>query len=213
MNKYTKLLLTILGIVAVFVGIIFLYNGLIKDYKPKQNLVTNETTEEVAETTTEEEYNPFPITTTEVTTEETNENGDVKAADFTVVDIDEVPTTLSSKEGKPVVVNFWASWCSPCKAELPDFEQAYLDYGDDVEFMIVNLTNVSETVEKASEYINSQGYTFPVYYDVDQIANDAYGITSIPTTLFIDSEGYIVAYAQGMIDYDTIVQGIGMVTE
>ncbi len=201
MNKYIKLLITIIAIVAVFVGIVLLYNGLIKDYKPESNLVGNNTG---TEADVEEDMDNVEDSTEDDTSE------DIKALDFTVVDIDNVETTLLSNLGKPIVVNFWASWCSPCKAELPDFELAYQEYGDEVVFMMINMTGSGETVEAASGYINASGYTFPVYYDVNQAAAYTYSVTSIPTTFFIDAEGNIAAYAQGMIDYETILQGIEM---
>ena len=79
---------------------------------------------------------------------------------------------------------------------------------------MVNMTNGSrETVESASEFIEEQGYTFPVFYDTDLDAATIYGAYSLPTTYFIDAEGYAIAYAKGAIDADTLQRGIDMVTE
>ena len=203
MNKYLKFILLAVIIVAAFVGIKLVYDNLSEDYKPENGLVVEEAS---TETTVVND-----TTDTEATKGEDTDEA-AKAIDFTVQDKDGNSVALYSKIGKPIVINFWASWCSPCKAELPDFQLAYEEYGQEVEFMMVNLTDGrSETVEGASGFINAQGYTFPVYYDVNQEGAMAYYVASIPTTYFIDAEGNIVAYAQGMLDYETLKQGIDMI--
>lgn len=134
------------------------------------------------------------------------------APDFTVYDGDGNPVSLSDFLGKPVIVNFWASWCGPCKSEMPDFEEAYAEYGDDIHFLMINSTDGSrETVETAREFIAEQGYTFPVYFDTDYLASYTYGVSGIPMTFFIDAEGYAVAYASGMLDRETLQVGIDMI--
>lgn len=154
--------------------------------------------------------NPAPAETPEEPTvpAETTEPANL-APDFTVYDLDGNPVKLSDFRGKPVILNFWASWCGPCKAEMPDFEEAYLEYGDEIHFVIVNLTDGrSETVETASGYIAQQGYTFPVYYDTDMDAAYAYQISSIPMTIFLDANGVIVNGQIGMLDAETLQQNI-----
>lgn len=131
------------------------------------------------------------------------------AKDFTVYDINGDVVHLSDFAGKPIVLNFWASWCGPCKAEMPDFNEQYKEVGDSVHFVMVNLTDgYRETVQTASEFITQQGFEFPVYYDKDYDASLKYDVYSIPTTLFIDAEGYIVAEATGMIDAAKLKSGI-----
>ena len=77
---------------------------------------------------------------------------------------------------------------------------------------MVNMTDgVRETTEVAKAYITSQGYTFPVYFDVEQNAAMTYGVTSIPSTYFIDKDGYAVAYAQGAINSEVLQTGLDMI--
>ena len=120
---------------------------------------------------------------------------------------------LSDKLGKPVVINFWASWCYPCKSELPDFEEMYKKYGSEVEFMMVNLTSGRETKEAAAAFIESAGYTFPVYYDTMSSGAMAYGITAIPLTVFVNKDGSIASYYNQMIDGETLENGIKDIME
>lgn len=136
------------------------------------------------------------------------------APDFTVEDAAGNPVRLSDFQGKPAVVNFWASWCSPCKSEMPEFESAYAEYGEDIHFLMVNLTSDSkETREQADALMAETGYTFPVYYDTEGSAAAAYGIYSIPMTLFIDKDGYLVAYGSGMLTADSLQTGIDYILE
>ncbi len=131
------------------------------------------------------------------------------APDFTVYDLEGNAHKLSDFEGKPVILNFWASWCGPCKSEMPDFEEKFQEYGDTIQFLMVNLTdNGQETVETASQFIEGQGYTFPVFYDTDMDAAQAYGVMSIPVTYFIDAKGDLVTYGQGAMSGSVLQRGI-----
>ena len=137
----------------------------------------------------------------------------VMAPDFTVYDADGNAVNLSDFIGKPVVVNFWASWCGPCKMEMPDFDEKYQENGEKVHFLMVNMTDgFQETLEKAKKFVEESGYTFPVYYDTDMDAAMTYGVNSIPSTYFIDAEGHAIARAAGMIDAETLQYGIQMIS-
>lgn len=116
---------------------------------------------------------------------------------------------LSDIKDKPIVLNFWASWCGPCKNEMPDFDEVYKEYGKEVEFIMVNLTDgAQETKITASNFINKEGYSFSIYFDVEQEGAKAYSVMSIPVTYFINKKGEIVSYRKGSIDKNTLLEGI-----
>ena len=170
-----------------------------------------ETTDSVAADTPADTIPPSTDTQADSEAHTEAESSD-KAPDFTVLDGEGNQVKLSDFFGKPIVLNFWASWCPPCKAELPDFEEACKKYDGRVTFLMVNLTdNQRETVDIAKSFIQSEGYTFPVYYDTAYEAATVYGVRSIPQTYFISAEGEPVAYATGMISAAQLEQGIGMI--
>jgi thiol-disulfide isomerase/thioredoxin len=123
------------------------------------------------------------------------------AIDFEVINESGERVKLSSYFGKPIVVNFWATWCGPCQAELPDFWEAYQKYGENVEFLMVNLTDgETDTVKSVKEFVVENQYDFPVYFDTEYSASNAYQVYSIPQTLFVDEKGNIQNLYIGMID-------------
>ena len=136
----------------------------------------------------------------------------ITAPDFTVYDAEGNEVQLSDYFGKPIVLNFWASWCGPCQMEMPDFQEKYLELGEDVAFLMINMTDGGrETVQTASKFIASKGYTFPVFYDTMGMAAGVYGAYSLPTSYFINAQGHVIARAVGAIDGETLQRGIDMI--
>ena len=113
--------------------------------------------------------------------------------------------------GKPIALNFWASWCGPCQMEMPDFHEKYLQLGEEVNFLMINMTTGRETQESAIAFIEKNDYSFPIFYDMQSDAAMTYGAYSLPTTYFIDAEGYAIAQATGAIDAETLQRGIDMI--
>ena len=123
------------------------------------------------------------------------------APDFTVFDIEREETHLSEHLGKKTVVSFWATWCRPCKSMLSNFDKIFEDKKDDVEFMMVNLTDgMDETIDHAAEYVKDNKISVPVYYDLSYSAAHAYHVETLPLTVFIDENGYISNIHQGYLD-------------
>lgn len=154
----------------------------------------------------EQASSPNATTNTEASA---NGQESTPAPDFSVVDAQGNEVSLSSLQGKPVVINFWTSWCTYCKQEMPDFQHAYDAYGDRVEFMMVNSTGDSrETLEKAQAYLDEGGYTFPCYFDTTGQAAQAYQLQGYPTTYVIDSQGNIATYSIGAMTEETLMSAL-----
>lgn len=111
----------------------------------------------------------------------------------TVYDAEGNPVSLSDYSGLPTVLTFWTSWCRTCQGELPKFHAACQALDGEVQLLMVNLTPWRDTVEAASAYAEEQGFTCPVLYDTEGSCPEAYGIQSLPTTLFLDAEGSVIS--------------------
>lgn len=128
--------------------------------------------------------------------------------DFTVLNQAGQGVSLSSKFGKPLVVNFWATWCGPCKSELPAFDAAYNSH-EEVEFLMVNLTDGQrETKKTVKSFLATNEYTFPVYYDTLSSAATAYNIYGVPATYFIRSDGTLQNSVVGAISAEQLEEYI-----
>ena len=136
------------------------------------------------------------------------------APDFEMTDLEGATLRLSDLMGRPIVLTFWASWCSSCNAQNPVFEEAYSQLGGEVQFVMLNLTDpFREPKETAIRYVEENGYTFPVFFDdFNQAGATAYGIRFIPTTVFIDSEGNVRAISQSAMNESALMRGIELIT-
>ena len=201
MNKKTTLIL-IAALVVILAGGTLIYPKLAASYAPDRALKDNGSETASGNNTGEDgpaQNTPNPTTDGNAISDSQNTDSsgtsvsEQTAADFIVYLEDGSEVKLSDNFGKPMIVNFWATWCSPCKMELPHFEDKYQEYSDSINFMMVNLTDgVRDTVKSVTGFITDNQYTFPVYYDTEYSAAYAYNIMSIPTTLLIDADGNIV---------------------
>ena len=206
MKKNKTFILLAVLLVILIGGAGFFYNKLSSAYKTD----TLTETSQAAENETESEETEDSQTSSEET--DSDENAAETAPDFTMTNASGEEIKLSDFFDKPVVLNFWASWCGPCKSEMPHFEDAYQKYGEDINFVIVNLTDgTRETVENASDFIEEQGYTFPLYFDTNTEGAMTYGTYSIPVTYFIGADGVPVAQANGALDAATLQKGLDMI--
>jgi len=134
------------------------------------------------------------------------------APDFTVLDKEGNEVHLSDFAGKPVVINFWATWCGPCKSELPAFDEMYQTYGEDMVFLMLNVTDGGrDTVDSVKAFVEENGFSFPVYYDTTLMASAMYGASSIPLTVFILPDGTLAGGYRGAISGETLEQSIQIV--
>lgn len=184
MNTRTKTILGILLFVLLMGAAYFTYHALSSKYKPNNG-----------------QQSP----------QESSQLGKLKtpASDFTVLDQNGKAVKLSDFYGKPIVLNFWASWCPPCKRELPGFEKMYQENKAEINFLMVDLVDGQrETLDMGKKYVSDNRYTFPVYYDVDQDAAYVYRINSIPVTYLIDKDGKIVQSFEGAIEEQMLKDAI-----
>ena len=147
-----------------------------------------------------------PETDPETEKSEISEN---HAPDFYMLDSEGNTVNLSDLFGKPIVLNFWASWCPPCKAEMPDFEEAYKS-NPDVQFIMLHCT-AYDTMNDGKQFISDNGYTFPVFFDTTGTGVANYKIESFPTTFFIAANGEIVTYKVGMLYPEELEYGLSLI--
>lgn len=185
------------GMLLVLTGLVFLMNGLTG---PKE-VITKPTNEKMQEQSSSKE-------------EQSNEEAEVDeeavlAPDFILEDQYGNTHKLGDYQGKTVFLNFWATWCPPCKKEMPDIEKLYEEYGlneDEVIVLGVAMPNIGREGSKEDiiEFLEDEGYTFPVVFDESAELMYNYQITAFPTTFIINPKGEVALYVPGAMDLSTM---------
>jgi thiol-disulfide isomerase/thioredoxin len=135
-------------------------------------------------------------------------SGDSSADRLPALDLpslgDGAPLQLGEISG-PAVINLWATWCAPCRRELPDFEQVHLEIGDEVRFIGVNL---GDRAVDAARFITEVGVSFEQYLDQDGTLNQLLGTATLPVTVITDDRGRIALVHSGPMDAPELISAI-----
>ncbi|MCM3089042.1 TlpA family protein disulfide reductase [Bhargavaea ginsengi] len=122
------------------------------------------------------------------------------APDFELQTMDGETVRLSDYRGERVFINFWATWCPPCRAEMPDMQKIHEDGEGKV--LAVNLTHTEKSPDDASEFAKELGLTFPILMDTTGDLAEQFNVVAYPTSYMIDSDGRIQFVAMGAMNYD-----------
>lgn len=122
-----------------------------------------------------------------------------------VVETNNGETFDLSKTEKPVLINFWATWCPPCKAEMPGIQNVYEEYKDKMDFILID---EGEPKSDVDEFIKEATYTFPVGYDEDNVYGIMFNIDAIPTTYIVGKDKTIKKYILGSTEEETFKEYI-----
>lgn len=141
--------------------------------------------------------------------EKADENSELLPIDFTLYDQYGETHTLSEYKGKVVFLNIWATWCPPCKEEMPHIDELYEEYNknqDDVVILGVAAPNLGRegSEDHIKEFLEENNYTFPVVFDENASMVYGYGISAFPSTFIINKEGYITRYIPGAMNKETM---------
>lgn len=192
-------------------GIILITSGLVMAINGFNNRLNNSNIVNDSEKNSQIQSNQEDDKTSEDSqgAEGDSENERVKALDFTLKDQYGNEHKLSDYKGKTIFLNFWATWCPPCREEMPYIEEIYKEYNknnDDVVVLGVSSPNLGNegSEDDIKEFLNQEKYTFPVIFDEGGSLIYQYGISSFPSTFIIDKEGYIVQYVPGAMNKDTM---------
>lgn len=125
------------------------------------------------------------------------------AYDFEIPSINGKSVKLSDFKGKAVIINFWATWCEPCKVEMPEFEKFYAEYGDEVEIMAINITSRESSDKSVQSFIDEHKLTFPILLDTESVFRH-YEVINLPTSIFVDKEGKIIGSHAGELTFEML---------
>lgn len=137
-----------------------------------------------------------------------------EAPDFSLKDIDGKEISLSSLRGKPVVLNVWAPWCPPCRAEMPNLQAVYKSQGSAASggFELLAVATQSD-LSNVTAFVKEFGVTFPVFMDAQNAVTDLYQVGPIPTSYFIDKDGIVRAVQIGQMDVETFKQRVAAASQ
>ncbi|SHF11916.1 Peroxiredoxin [Desulfofundulus australicus DSM 11792] len=127
-----------------------------------------------------------------------------RAPGFTLTTTGGKEVSLSNFRGRPVVLNFWATWCPPCREEMPAIQSFYEKRGREIQVLAVNLTASERTAAQVKDFLDAGGFTFPVLLDTRGDVAREYLVRAIPTTFFIDREGIIRARHTGSLTLEML---------
>ena len=189
-KKHMNLIKQISGIIIIIAGFIMIVNGFIGINKTSNIKDANSSQSNIS-------------------SQEEEEDEKLDIIDFTLYDQYGEAHTLSEYKGKVVFLNFWATWCGPCRSEMPHIEEIYKQYNennDDVVILGVASPNLGRegSEENIKNFLREGNYTFPVVMDTNGEFAFKYGVSAYPTTFIIDKEGYVKGYIPGAMDKETM---------
>jgi len=169
--------------------------GIYDELEPEVNTVAEENQEESMD----------DLATQEAATTSQPEREVIMAPDFTLTSSTGEPISLSDYRGKIVFLNFWTTWCKYCLEEMPDFQEAYEKYGDDLQILLVNVTT-DENIDREGviDWYEQFDYTMPMVLDEEGEVTSQFTIPGYPTTYFIERDGSIIAYYPGLMSTELI---------
>ena len=127
------------------------------------------------------------------------------APDFELQTVNGETMQLSDLRGEKVLLNFWATWCPPCRAEMPDMQNYHEGYDDGV-ILAVNLLETEQNMEQVEDFLEEFGISFPILLDETTEVTTSYNAFALPTSYFINKDGTIDSMAIGAINYDMLVE-------
>jgi peroxiredoxin len=144
---------------------------------------------------------PHPSTSQEMTEEPPPVAAGDKATDFKLEDLTGKTVSLSSYKGKVVFLNLWATWCGPCREEMPSMETLYDDFKDNPDFVMLAVSQDTKGKSAVLPYVQKNGYHFEILLDPENKVGESYNVSGVPETFIIDRKGRIVAHRMGAFDW------------
>jgi len=179
-------------------------NNLAKEKAQKEKLAQEKKAEEEKKSEEEKKKTEEEKKTAEETKDKEEEK--VPAPDFKLKDLKGNEVSLSDYKGKKVFLNFWASWCPPCRAEMPDMEKLYQETKDTD--LVILAVNLGEDRATASKFVRDNKLNFSILLDDTTAISMKYNVASIPTSYFIDKEGNVSSRSIGMMTLDQMKENI-----